>query len=198
MMPFDYMTSSSMVLLLKIIFLDIDGVLLPFPTTTTTTTKEDHEDENNIATQSLFPSSTVHALKYLLDETGADLVLSSTWRVRPDYRQDVVDCLQQGYGIKMDQFYDITDPNMHSERQWEIAQWLQLQSSNDQADQPIIIWLALDDENLLDGDANQKYRQMFEGHVIQTMSDVGLTMEDAIRGVQLWKKQLSSLVVGSK
>jgi hypothetical protein len=54
----------------------------------------------------------------------------------------------------------------------------------------------LDDENLLDGDANRKYCHMFEGHVIQTQSDKGLTMEDAIRGIQLWKKQLRHFVGG--
>jgi hypothetical protein len=173
-------------MVLKIIFLDIDGVLLPFPNI-----PEDHENKSNV----VFPSSTVHALKYLVEETGAELVLSSTWRVRQDFIQDIIECLQ-GYGMKMDRFYDITDPNMHSERQWEIAMWLSSftsssssSSSNHKADNQII-WLALDDENLLDGDANRKYCHMFEEHVIQTQSDKGLTMEDAIRGIQLWKKQL--------
>lgn len=155
-------------MVLNVIFLDIDGVLLPFP-----------KIENHDA---LFPPATVRSLQYLLQETGADLVLSSTWRVRPDFVQDIVDCLQ-GYGVKIEGFIDITDPNMHSERQWEIAKWL-VDHKTDH-----IVWLALDDENLLDGDANRKYRELFEGHVIQTKSHVGLTMEDSVKGVEFWKKQ---------
>lgn len=140
------------------------------------------------------------ALKYLLEQTAGDddkakLVLSSTWRVRPDFVQDIVDCLQR-YGIQnMEEgFLDITDPNMHSERQWEIAKWLadrqQQQQKQNGNNNNKIVWLALDDENLLDGDANRKHRLLFEGHVVRTMSDIGLTMEDARKGVELWNQQL--------
>ncbi|KAG7361228.1 hypothetical protein IV203_036328 [Nitzschia inconspicua] len=162
--------------MLKILFLDIDGVLLPFPK------KEDHDND------ALFPQSTVQALQHLLKETGAELVLSSTWRVRPDFVHDIVVCLQE-YGVGIQRFLDITDPNMHSERQWEIAKWL----TDHQQPGSTIVWLALDDENLLDGDANQRFRKVFEGHVVQTKSDVGLTMEDAIRGLDLWNNQLRNV-----
>ncbi|KAG7355977.1 hypothetical protein IV203_000663 [Nitzschia inconspicua] len=162
--------------MLKILFLDIDGVLLPFPK------KVDHDND------ALFPQSTVQALQHLLKETGAELVLSSTWRVRPDFVHDIIVCLQE-YGVEIQRFLDITDPNMHSERQWEIAKWL----TDHQQSGSTIVWLALDDENLLDGDANQRFRKVFEGHVVQTKSDVGLTMEDAIRGVDLLNNQLRNV-----
>jgi HAD domain in Swiss Army Knife RNA repair proteins len=160
-------------MVLKVLFLDIDGVLLPFPNI------EDHN--------ALFPRSTVQALQYLLQETGAELVLSSTWRVRQDFVHDIIECLQH-YGVQIEQFYGITDPTMHSERQWEIAKWLSDHHHHSPVDK--IVWLALDDENLLDGDANQKYRNLFEGHVIQTKSDKGLTMDDVKKGLELWKKQI--------
>ena len=79
---------------LKVIFLDIDGVLLPFP-------KEENSGDG------LFPPSPLKALQSLLMGTnGAKLVLSSTWRVRKDFIQDIVDSIQ-GFGIDFEGFFDI-------------------------------------------------------------------------------------------
>jgi len=155
---------------LKVIFLDIDGVLLPFP--------------NDNSSDNLFPVSTLRSLQCLLKETdGAKIVLSSTWRVRKDFIQDIVNCLQS-FGIEFEGFFDVTDPNMHSERQWEIQQWLSKQNDYEK-----VVWLALDDEDLLDGAANEKYRRIFQGHVIRTESHKGLTMNDVKDAVKLWKLQ---------
>ncbi|KAL3902311.1 MAG: hypothetical protein SGILL_010869 [Bacillariaceae sp.] len=145
--------------------------------------------KNTTEYDALFPRSTVEALQFLLNETGAELILSSTWRMRKDFMQDILECLQS-FGVKIDKFYDITDPTMHSERQWEIAKWLDDHRQKGSGGE--IVWLALDDENLLDGEANEKHRAHFEGHVVQTISEVGLTMEDGKRGLELWKRQLGS------
>jgi hypothetical protein len=140
----------------------------------------------------LFPKSTLQALQRLLLATpGSQLVLSSTWRVRDDYIQDILKALQD-FGIPIQDFHGITDPNLHSERQWEIYDWLQKQqqqqlTANISQD---IIWLALDDEELLDGDVNAKYRNVFSGHVIKTESRVGLTMNDVESAIVLWEAQL--------
>ena len=160
--------------ILKVIFLDIDGVLLPFP-----------RDENSCS--DLFPASTLNALQLLLKETeGAKLVLSSTWRVRKKFIQDIVDAIQ-GFGIDFDDFFDITDPSMHSERQWEIERWLSNQGNRK------IVWLALDDEELIEGDANRRFAKSFQGHVVKTQSDKGLTMDDVKDAMRIWKKQLSTV-----
>ncbi|OEU09360.1 hypothetical protein FRACYDRAFT_195054 [Fragilariopsis cylindrus CCMP1102] len=165
---------------LKVIFLDIDGVLLPFP-------------NENPDSDELFPASTLRSLQCLLKETeGAKLVLSSTWRVRKDYIQDIVTCMQS-FGIDLGEegtFFDITDPNMHSERQWEIHDWLSNQKQNNNKYEKIV-WLALDDEHLIDGEVNENYRDIFQGHVIRTESHIGLTMNDVRDAVKLWKLQLS-------
>jgi len=160
---------------LKVIFLDIDGVLLPFP------------KDDNFGSE-LFPASTLKSLQFLLKEThDAKIVLSSTWRVRKDFIQDIFDSIK-GFGIEFEGFFDITDPNMHSERQWEIERWLSNQLNQDYEK---IVWLALDDEELLEGDVNEKFREMFEGHVIKTKSHKGLTMDDVNDAARLWKMQLS-------
>ena len=160
---------------LKVLFLDIDGVLLPFP------------NEGKYG-GGLFPASTLEPLQRLLEETNAKLVLSSTWRVRKDFIQDIVDGIR-GFGIDFEGFFDITDPNMHSERQWEIENWLSKQQQSKKYEK--VIWLALDDEELLEGDENARFKDLFTGHVIKTKSHKGLTMDDFHDAVKLWKLQLS-------
>ena len=165
-----------MVHILKVIFLDIDGVLLPFPTS---------DESENI----LFPESTLSSLQHLLREAqGAKLVLSSTWRVREDFIQDIVNAIRD-YGIEFEGFFDITDPKVHSERQWEIENWLSNQRKHDYKK---IVWLALDDEELLEGDVNKKFRERFTGHVVKTKSHEGLTMNDVTNAIRLWNIQMSS------
>ena len=79
---------------------------------------------------------------------------------------------------------------MHSERQWEIHDWLSNQKQNNNKYEKIV-WLALDDEHLIDGEVNENYRDIFQGHVIRTESHIGLTMNDVRDAVKLWKLQLS-------
>eukprot|EP00536_Pseudo-nitzschia_multiseries_P003063 jgi/Psemu1/284170/fgenesh1_pg.43_\ len=160
---------------LRVMFLDIDGVLLPFP-----------NDGNSDG--GLFPASTLEPLNCLLRETNASLVLSSTWRVRKDFVGDIVEAIK-GYGIDFEGFLDITDPTMHSERQWEIEDWLSKHRAKREHDK--IVWLALDDEELIEGDENARFKDSFAGRVVKTKSHKGLTMDDVRDALKLWNSQLS-------
>lgn len=163
--------------MLKIIFLDIDGVLLPFP------------NDSGATVNGLFPPSTLHALQHLMKEVkDAKLVLSSTWRVRQDYVQEILQCFTH-FGIDVNEFYDITDPNLHSERQWEIQAWLSKKKMEIGANERIA-WLAIDDEDLEEGEANKKYRDLFQGHAVKTVSHLGLTMQDVEKALKLWSRQI--------
>jgi hypothetical protein len=214
---------------LSIVFLDMDGVLLPFQ-------------------QANIPRRTVEALACILGQVpSARLVLSSTWRVQEKYIQIVLDELHRygyetmdgssgGRGLMDIDFYDITDPDLHSERQHEIYEWLQRhqrrfarqqqqqqhhhtggketeeeedgegdfyrpccsekangtlpQRNNKTIKQHVAAWVALDDEELLDGDVNAQHCQFFQGHVVKTDSHAGLTMDDAKRAIALLQGQL--------
>ena len=172
---------------LSVIFLDIDGVLLPFPPTTRAQSSSKQQE------QRLFPDCTLQALDTLLSHTGAKLVLSSTWRVREDFRNDILDCFQSYHreqGSKslsaVEGFWSWTDVNMHSERQHEIQDWIEKHQPNHLNP---IIWLALDDEELVEGEVNAKFKHMFQGHVVKTVSSVGLTKKDVEQGIKLWEAQ---------
>ena len=158
-----------------VFFLDIDGVLLPFGEGVHHTT---------------FPDSTLHALSFILSHTEGRLVLSSTWRVIPDARTEIIDNFRQfaathggplGDILKFDQMTSLSN---HSHRQWEIHEWL-----CSQAGKGIEHWVALDDEELLSGAALAQHRPAFEGHVVKCESHLGLTMEQAHQAVLLAKNR---------
>jgi hypothetical protein len=155
-----------------IIFLDIDGVLLPF------------------GSHLLFPDAQLEALSIILqafaEDHAVEIVLSSTWRVQAKFRQDILDqfdAYAYEYGgplAQVQRFFDVTDIELHSERHLEIDAWLVNKSSLPLA------WIALDDEDLLLGGT----QHAFDGHVVQTVSHQGLTEENAKLAIQLLQKQL--------
>lgn len=168
---------------LTIIFLDIDGVLLPFGGDTLERKKEK-------SCSGLFPDRTLQALSDVCrrSRTPISLVLSSTWRVRPEFCQQILQAFQTFnecfQGSLPSDFYDITNAEHHSERQWEIHEWIMGQ------EQSVESWVCLDDEELLEEEKNAKYRPFFEGHVVKTKSSVGLTMNDAEKALHLLQQHL--------
>lgn len=100
---------------MKVIFLDIDGVLNNEKTTITTSTGWDFVEDDKI-----------QILKYILNKTKAKIVLSSTWRWERDNPQRNQDfCELQNklkeYNIE---FYDYTPTLLRGRRQDEIFEWL--------------------------------------------------------------------------
>jgi HAD domain in Swiss Army Knife RNA repair proteins len=212
---------------LVIVFLDIDGVLLPIVSAIGPDEYDNIDDDVLDALLlllpprgRLFPQGTVDALSRIWQRVPiAQLVLSSTWRVHATWRRDILTELQT-YGngplTQLSQFYDVTDPTMHSERQHEIYRWLQqnhgyggnnstdttasatTSSSSSQQNQQqgdhhrsvIAAWIALDDEDLLHGPANAEHRALFEGHVIHCQSKIGLTIDQAEEAAGLLQAQL--------
>jgi hypothetical protein len=216
---------------LVIVFLDIDGVLLPIVGNDCGRDDgEGQEDDDSAAGDDrsssslrplkgrLFPQQPIDALSVLCARVPTiQLVLSSTWRVHVAWRYDILNELQT-YGSgplsQLTQFHDVTDPAMHGERQHEIYQWLATHHTTGggidvssggssigvrSAAAPAATavgtttpaaWIALDDEDLLDGPANAAHRALFERHVIHCDSKVGLTMEQAEEAADLLQAQL--------
>ena len=170
-----------------IVFLDIDGVLLPFGSNAAA-----------VEPPALFDDACLSALSALLAAPlpcEPRLVLSSTWRAQPAFVADILDEFRR-FGAANDgsplgavtAFVDATSTEHFGARQHEIASWLEQRRAQGQAP---AAWVCLDDEELLDGEECAERRAMFEGHVVQTRSDVGLTAEQAARAVALLRAQLA-------
>jgi len=133
----------------------------------------------------------MHALSHILSKTGATIVLSSTWRMDPAACSDILRNFHEyakQFGGPLDHITEIsetTSPFMHSYRQWEIHDWLSRMPGGGTA----VRWVAIDDEELLEGPHHAKFRQMFEGHVVKCESQAGLSMELANEVVELLERQ---------
>eukprot|EP00931_Biecheleriopsis_adriatica_P005960 TRINITY_DN107425_c0_g1_i1.p1 TRINITY_DN107425_c0_g1~~TRINITY_DN107425_c0_g1_i1.p1 ORF type:complete len:508 (+),score=94.15 TRINITY_DN107425_c0_g1_i1:51-1574(+) len=149
-----------------VVFLDIDGVLLPFG--------------EGIDAGMEFPERCLSALSHILESTGADIVLSSTWRCDDGAVETILSNFKrfgEKHGGPLEGISSIeqsTSSVDHSHRQWEIKEWLE-----SSAGRGVQAWVALDDEDLLGGLSNETARSAFIGHVVRTQSHLGLTLADA-------------------
>lgn len=100
---------------MKIIFLDIDGVLLP--------TKWLHSNKSSRQ----FKQSCVKNLNYILEKTEAKIVVSSTWRKWFDHlNEENTKILEFAFsvgGIKKGSVIDTTK-SFSNRREYEINEWL--------------------------------------------------------------------------
>lgn len=132
-----------------IIFLDIDGVLLPF-------VGSSQEEDDSYADGCIFPNRTMSALTSLLRQItelelpvnevkfkgNPKLVLSSTWRAQPAFIKDILSSFQSYSNANPSStniwqmhssFFDITDPLLHSTRHDEIYNWVNIHSDKEAA-----------------------------------------------------------------
>ena len=156
-----------------VVFLDVDGVLLPFG------------DGAAVTADGGFPDEPLAALSAILEATGATIVLSSTWRCAPESIAELTSAFffyacEHGGPLGSVASFEHTTNHAHSTRQWEIAEWLASPAAA-----CVEQWVALDDEPLLDGASNARHRASFEGHTVQTESTVGLTRAHAARAIAL-------------
>ncbi|KAL3817353.1 hypothetical protein ACHAXA_004479 [Cyclostephanos tholiformis] len=205
--------------LVDIIFLDIDGVLLPFG---------DHHDilgggavPRTYADGCIFPDATMEALTTMLmelDENGnmgtmnGRIVLSSSWRSRPRFVRDILSSFRSYVGSRCGkgtgksrawesifghdfEFFDVTDTEFHSTRHDEVVNWINSATINGRGKFTIRSWIALDDEDLV----NVEGRIMTDAirHAVRTISSVGLTLDDVNVAMRLLERQVREFHDGS-
>ena len=199
--------------LVDIVFLDIDGVLLPFG-------DNSHilgggvDLHTTYTSGCIFPDSTMEALSTLLmtlDDMrlgglmmNTKIVLSSSWRSRQEFVSDILTSFQSftksrgardekismawentfGGGSKGYEFFDVTDTKYHLTRHNEILNWIDCARINGMGQFTIRSWIALDDEDLVNVD------DRMIGHAVQTLSIVGLTLRDVNVAIRLLEKQV--------
>ena len=191
---------------MRAVFLDVDGVLLPFgegPAPGTQTECAQDASKGAIGGEvAKIPHASLAALARILRETGAQVVLSSTWRCAGG-AEALVEAFREFARLQHEAlagptcplgaiaetgFVHTTDPGMHSHRQWEIAAWLESAASSGIVVQS---WCALDDEELVSvdpaeggGDFNARFQALFQGRHVKTPSHIGLTDAHATAAIK--------------
>lgn len=156
---------------MKVIFLDIDGVL---------------NSQNFLQNNKTEPIDrrNVSVLKNVIDKTGAVIVMSSAWRLWFDdnmmptkgYSQCLYDILSE-FGIKLfAKTPDFSTEEIRAKKTFshvkakEILAWL---SENQRIDKYAVI----DDLDLINEEVN--------AHLVRTNGQVGITEEDAVRVIKM-------------
>jgi len=124
---------------MKLIFLDLDGVLC-------TTTSYGKGIKNKWGTYMFDPKSVI-VLNFILQETGADIILSSDWRthhtlqeMREIFAHNFVSKGPIGFTPRSKNY---TGMNLEGGRAEEIKTWLELHAWKDD-----VKWVAIDDLNM--------------------------------------------------
>lgn len=143
----------------KIIFLDIDGVLNDFKTI--------------FATGKDFPTRDhLDCLKQIVDATGAEIVLSSSWRFYKSDLNDVKNALRNVNLKLLDKTKELPKG-----RDAEIREWL---SRHPEVENYVI----LDDHN----DEVIKFSTELEKHLVLTASYTGLLPEHVEKAIEILNK----------
>jgi len=172
----------------KVIFLDVDGVLRPLTAGGFRAMMVDGEWALRAETAD-FISGAMLALRYIVEETGAIMVLSSEWR-RDQPMREGVDSILQEYEMRPCATWTPTDlqRDMGTEnpfkafterRAREISQWI---TTNPQVRQ----WVVLDDINMCAADEDRKPGTLLMApRIVQTHRKIGLTLEQAKAAVKI-------------
>lgn len=135
---------------MKVIFLDIDGVLNDF-------TMGVYGDDTPT-------DSHLRQLKYIVDETGAEIILSSTWRLFSRSRK-IVEKRLADYGMKLSGFTQ----ELRS-RPEEIQDWLKRHD--------VESYVILDDEEM---------PKELKARAVQTTLAYGLLPSHAVKAIKILK-----------
>lgn len=150
----------------RILFLDVDGVLNHFGGEPAWRVDVGSIDPPHARAVASLDPACVERLNAILDATGADVVLSSTWRIM--YELDDMQRILERRGFRHE-LLDKTPRMMHVERGHEIQAWLQ-ESGPEEA--TIVI---------LDDDVDMCH---LEDRLVRTNIEEGLTnaqVEQAVR-----------------
>jgi|EP00944_MAST-04C_sp_MAST-4C-sp1_P013315 hypothetical protein len=144
----------------KLIFLDIDGVMLPFPSSSSST---------------IFSNEALTVLEHVVATTGAEIVLSSTWRMDESAIEIIYKNFETFPSLSKIKFknWNRTDLNLHSLRAAEIKNFLE--NKVPKLGLQVQQFLVIDDEPMT-FESKEPFLY-FANRVIQTESEIGLCKE---------------------
>lgn len=151
-----------------------------------------------------FITVSIQALRSIVEQTGAQIVMSSEWRRSEELKNAVDEILVQQQmpacvdvtTTAMERRLGMSDPvtSFAERRAREIGNWLK--------DHPNVrMWVVIDDINLAVADnaaeRDAKTPRM-AGHLVQTLPHVGLTMENAKAAVRILRGEMVLKVIAKK
>ena len=158
---------------MKVIFLDIDGVL---------NTESYRENPNVDYFENPISETHMPLLEYLVKKTDAKIVLSSTWReywdaseIQSDRFGDYINNLFRKYNLDI---YDKT-PELRN-RDEEITEWKKRYQSE------IESFVIVDDFDF-------EWSEPNINHIVKTIDDIGLDEEAVERAMQILKRDDGSI-----
>jgi hypothetical protein len=146
---------------MKVLFLDVDGVLNKIGT-------KERSEEGYIGIE---PDLAARVVR-ILDETGAVVVLSSTWRRHSNMTMEV----QRALGPSIKDRWEGKTPIMGIDRGYEIQKWIDTQSKYEQIESFCIL------------DDNSDMAHLLP-YLVQTSEFHGLTEEKADEAIKMLGKQ---------
>ena len=151
--------------MLKVIFLDLDGVLNSFDNMRAMTVLSEDRSMDQWHFH-YFDERCVRWLRYILKETGAKIVVSSTWRSNPSFTN-----MWESRHMP-DVIIGETPRSAHAFRGIEIRTWMESYGLD-----KIFSYLIIDD----DRDMLPEHKP----HFVHVKGDTGLTMVEARKGIQI-------------
>jgi len=161
---------------MKLLFLDVDGVL-----------------NDGYRGYPFLVEPCLRLLKYIIEETKAQIVLSSNWRLFNEYRGVLLPKLIEHGIIKTDVFSSTPDLDLDHLplRPREILQWIRDSTSicpwqNNRELPRVSQFVIIDDRNLV----KELYGHSLQSHFVQTNGQVGLTLEIAKKVIKLFNQRI--------
>lgn len=153
---------------LKILFLDVDGVL---------NNPHTSWDANHCGIE----DQLLKYLKFIVQRTGCKIVLSTSWRLMDDAKSVLLHTLKTRADLNIDDLVIGQTPSLKQRgghRTHEIAEYLRTNSYR----YNVVSWCALDDMSLHKYDAFS--RDFMAGHFVRTDKRTGLTPENMVQCVR--------------
>lgn len=163
---------------MKVIFLDVDGVL------------NCDDTEETINGWVFVDDDKIKLLRHIIDKTGAKVVLDSTWRQgyygitqkRPEDKSDwgeiEYEALKERcakYGVD---FYGYTRWPDSMDRGTEIYEWIRDHVENHDDEDPLVGWVIIDDIDL-------RISERFPNNFVHTNGRFGLMPRDADKAIAI-------------
>uniref|UniRef100_A0A7S3QKT7 Trehalose 6-phosphate phosphatase n=1 Tax=Dunaliella tertiolecta TaxID=3047 RepID=A0A7S3QKT7_DUNTE len=146
----------------KLLFCDVDGVLHPLPPLA------------QMASATLFSPPCMAQLKRVIKETGAQIILSSSWRCFEGTRNQLAVALGQ-HGLHVADCTPI--PDLGDGRAGQILRYLQ------QHGDEVESWAVVDDEEVVQGEGLMM--QVLAQNFVRTNGATGISVSDADQLIEI-------------